>query len=420
MALGELKCPICGKLLTSNEYGHASDEIKKRIAEDYKKETEQDKREYEENFQKLIEKHQTEIHQERLIQEKLQASYYKQLENLSKSYDELCRQRQKDFDKSLEQTRGEYEEKLYTKDRQLYELQNNQDDFEAKALEEAKISVEDEIKREREKVREKELQLKRLEDEIDKLRMQLSQTPSELKGEVGELDLLVTLRNAFQQDHIDRTPRGTAGSDIIQKIRTLSGTVLETSIVYDNKNAAVVTQHDVKKARDYMEIHGTDYVIIVASNLPKRDVKNGLYGEKDGVLLVHPSIVVEVANQIRNMVIKISKLSAGKQDQETKQSRIYDYVKSREFCTQIEMIYTVHTLMSKLQDDEEKDHEKFWKKRRKLVDQLRKGHLDISSEIDAIIQWQSETKEKTTVQVMKIEDVSNGNGKGEDYSLNNY
>ena len=68
--------------------------------------------------------------------------------------------------------------------------------------------------------------------------------------------------------------------------------------VYDNKQAESVTPSAIIKAKKYQEIHGTRYVIIVSSMLPKRDVKSGLLGDRDSIYLVHPLIVVPFAKYL--------------------------------------------------------------------------------------------------------------------------
>jgi hypothetical protein len=67
-------------------------------------------------------------------------------------------------------------------------------------------------------------------------------------------------------------------------------------------------------------------------------------------LLVHPDIVVAVAWIIRKAIIEISKEATSKQDLETKQSKIYDYVRGREFNSQIESICEAHKRLFDLQD----------------------------------------------------------------------
>ena len=67
----------------------------------------------------------------------------------------------------------------------------------------------------------------------------MAQTQSELKGEVGELNLFDTLKNAFEQDFVERSQRGSAYGDVIQRIKMPSGVILENTIVYDNKESRI-------------------------------------------------------------------------------------------------------------------------------------------------------------------------------------
>jgi hypothetical protein len=97
----------------------------------------------------------------------------------------------------------------------------------------------------------------------------------------------------------------------------------------------------ILKKQKNKDVHATDYVIIVSSNLPKKEIKNGLYGEKEGFLLCHPCIVVKVAKQIRRAVIEISKQSESKKDREAKESKLYDYIRSQEFASTVEKIHNV-------------------------------------------------------------------------------
>jgi hypothetical protein len=185
--------------------------------------------------------------------------------------------------------------------------------------------------------------------------------------------------------------------DIVQKIRTQSAS-LETPIVYDNKQAESVTAKDIEKAKKYKEVHGTEYVIIVSSNLPKKDVKNGLFGEKEGVLLCHPCIVVDIAKQIRRAIIEVSKQSESKKDRESKESKLYDYIRSAEFASTVEKLHDVYQKSADLQDNEERAHARLWKERKKLQSQINDVYSGICTGVDCIIQ------EKLPMQDLAIED----------------
>ncbi len=111
-----------------------------------------------------------------------------------------------------------------------------------------------------------------------------------------------------------------------------------------------------------------------------------MYGTRDGILLVHPSIVTEVARQIRTGIIEVSKLSISKDDQKSKQAKLYQYVMSAEFSMILEDVSGIDEKLYSLQTKEEKDHSTLWKTRKDLYDQLVKTHNDFASGIESIIQ----------------------------------
>lgn len=133
-------------------------------------------------------------------------------------------------------------------------------------------------------------------------------------------------------------------------------------------------QTGLEKAKKDKETLGTDYFILVSRNLPKKSLrdKDGLYG--DGILLASPDIIVAIAGIIRKAIIEISKNSVSKQDRETKQTKLYDYARSRDFYRQVESICIASEKMSKLQDDEEKSHNTLWNKREALQKILDNNH----------------------------------------------
>lgn len=46
----DLNCPVCGKVLTSDEYKHAIEEISLKVGEDYQEQFKRERSEYEEQI----------------------------------------------------------------------------------------------------------------------------------------------------------------------------------------------------------------------------------------------------------------------------------------------------------------------------------------------------------------------------------
>jgi hypothetical protein len=208
-----------------------------------------------------------------------------------------------------------------------------------------------------------------------------------LKGEVGEISLEEMLQVFSKKGDIItlKKRRGENTAEIIHQIMGPNRQLLDTVIVYDNKNTQRIVANDVLKSKSYKEIHNTDYSVIVSRNIPKEYSANGKYAEKDGVIIINPELLEPVVGNIRRGLIEISRMSNNKQEMLTKQSKLYGYVTGQEFRRQLEALYSVHTRLTTLRDDEEKKHKTWWKKRTEVYEELKERYTNISSGLDAIL-----------------------------------
>ena len=346
----------------------------------------------EQHEERLLESHQNHKDQLSKVRNEVEESYELQSKELKKNYDTLTKQSQKlaeenqkqfeDLQKRLEIS---HQKELDDKSKEITRLEKQQKEYKKAAIEKAAASFEAKERELELQLSEKDIQIGRFSNEVESLKKQLTQSQSELKGEVGELDLLARLNEAFPNDHFRRQKRGTSSGDVIHQIRE-NGKSFDIQIVYDNKAAKTVTKNDIEKAKKYQKIHGTNYIIIVSANLPKTKVPNGLFGTQDGILLVHPSLVTEVTKQIRTAIIEISKLRLSSKDQKSKQTQLYEYIMSSEFSRIAEEFSTVYEKLYKLQTKEEKDHQTLWKSRNHEIDKLVKLSNDMGSGIESITQ----------------------------------
>jgi len=225
-----------------------------------------------------------------------------------------------------------HKKELQQKEKEIKQLESDRKKFHQQGYEKATIDFERKISKKDKEILESEIQIKRLKNKVDELDNQITKTQSELKGEIGELKLYETLTNAFPNDHFKRQTRGQQTGDLFQTIRTKTGK-LDTQIIYDNKEDTGITNKDIEKAKKYQQIHNTKYVLIVSSKIPKTYAPNGIYGKKEGVLMVNPKIIIEVATRCREFIIEISRISEGRKDREAKEAKLFDYVLSQEFTS---------------------------------------------------------------------------------------
>jgi DNA repair exonuclease SbcCD ATPase subunit len=260
----ESKCPLCGKLLTNEEYVNVKNELKNQVSEEHKKE-----------IQQLHEVHREEII---LLQKDLQGWYSKQIEDLKKTHEEDITKMKEYLKSEQERCMNIYRQEASSKENQLNELRKQIQKSKIEAKAKADTSARAEIDELRREVSERDIQLRRFGNEIEELKKQVIKTQPELKGEAGEANLLAILRNEFRQDLFTPQTRGISGADIIQQIRTPSGDLLKITIGYDNKEADDVNKSDIEKTKRDRDDLMIGYMIIVSRSFPKKEVKNGFLG----------------------------------------------------------------------------------------------------------------------------------------------
>jgi hypothetical protein len=395
--ISEFKCPLCSKTLANQEYETAISQLEEKLQENFDEKNSNQKEKFEseisslkKDYEKTIqESHKTHQLQLEQMQQDIEKSYKTQTELMEKNYDNILKQNEKQFTDLEKQLKSGHKKEITEKGKEIALLLKEQEKFKKSAIEQASATFAHKEREMYSTIQERDVQISRFAGEIESLKKQLQQSQSELKGEAGELDLYSSLTDAFSNDLFRRQKRGQSSGDVIQQIR-VGGKFLDIPIVYDNKNAITVTKKDIEKAKKYQKIHGTNYVIIVSANLPKTSVPNGLYGTREGILLVHPSIVTEVARQIRSAIIDVSKLSLSKEDQKSKQAKLYQFVMSSDFAMVVENIAEQNEKLFLLQAKEEKDHNTLWKTRRGIYDQLVKSFNDVTSGIESITQTELE------------------------------
>jgi hypothetical protein len=410
--LPEYNCPLCQSPLESENYHQAIADLKKKVSETFGEENKKAKQEFDKKLEQLTKSRKEEIaeleekigqadeaHKSAIlelksslelknltIQKEKEEFYKQQLAEFKKIYADQNKEIQDNFKEIEEQIKAQCKKYLTEKDRQLSEIKKEQKRLEDLAFDKGKANADLELTQLKTDVKERDLQIERFRRDTDELKKQLEQKQSELGGEVGERDLYYDLTQAFPNDSFSRQVRGKSMGDIVQKIRTATNVSLDTPIVFDNKQAESVTAKDIEKAKKYKEVHGTDYVIIVSRNLPKKDIKNGFFGEKEGILLCHPCILPDVVRQIRRAIIEISKQSGSRKDRESKESKLYDYIRSSDFSSTVEKLHDIYQKAADLQDHEEKAHEGLWKQRKKLQSDINNVYSEITTGVDCIIQ----------------------------------
>jgi len=416
------KCPLCDRLLEMKEYHLALNKLEKQVESRYKKEDEIRKKQLDEKIKSLNEQYESDknkvhefytkqISENKLDSEKKQTESEKRikiqydslLKNLEKQSKDLEKRLKKQYDDGITQTKKQFKQsekdylsshkrQLKEKELAIKELEISKKRNKLDAYEKAKSDFNVQLNKKENEIKEQEKIIQRANEKAEELQTRLSKTQSELKGEIGEENLMESLQCAFPNDRFLRQTRGTSSADIYQTV-VLKEKKLDIKIAYDNKENTKVKSSDIEKAKKYANENNIKYVIIVSTDIPKSYAPNGIYGLKDGILIVNPRILVEVATRCRDNIIEISRIKKGSKDRDTKESKLFDYMISSEFSSLIKTVYETNEKMRKLQDKEVRLHQTLWKDRSKLRNELIRAYMDIESSVESITQKETVSKE---------------------------
>jgi len=250
-----------------------------------------------------------------------------------------------------------------------------------------------------------ESQNKQLADQVDKQQKIIESKSSELRGTAGEGSLLDNLHNAFPKDELAPKIVGVAMADVIQTV-VENGEKIAPPIVWDRKTSDKVTPSDICKAKIYRTTHNTDYSIIVTENgITRKDSNNTSFGEREGIFLLHPTAVIEIARLFRSFIIDKAKQTSSNKDRTSKQAKLYEYLKSSEYARTIETTRNAKMKLDDLQRKEEEYHKTTWNNRKNLIDEWRIIGEKNQQKINDIMQDQTSEDSK-----------DDSNKKEEDYS----
>jgi hypothetical protein len=349
----QFKCPSCGHLLGEQEFKHACEVSNTLVNEMLEQKEKELKIEHERRLQQQQENNDND--KEREVSERVS--------KIRKEEDAI------------------YKQVLIEKDRQI----------EAAKLQ-STINRQEEIRQaltEKEREREQEktmykLHIQRLEKDnteltdktkqltgkIEEQRKTIENIPPELRGTGGEIDLFNDLHNAFPKDDLVPKKVGVEMADVIQTVVIEKGEKLAPPIVWDRKTGDKVTSVDINKAKKYKTTHNTDFSIIVTEKgITKKDSNNTLIGMREGIYLVHPTIVVEIGKLLRTFIIEMARQTSSNKGRTSKQAKLYDYLSGSGYARTLKMMRDAKSNLDDLQRKEEDYHKTTWNTRKKSIDE---------------------------------------------------
>jgi hypothetical protein len=213
------------------------------------------------------------------------------------------------------------------------------------------------------RIAQKDKQLADLEKQLQDAQRKVQQGSQQLQGEVLELELEGTLKSSFPFDDISEVPKGVRGADIIQTVHTRGGQNCGT-IIWELKNTKVWSAGWVQKLKEDQRQLKANVAIIVSTVLPE-SIKS--FGVVDGVWVVSFELAVNLADIMRQQLIKIAQVQQAQQGKATKAEIVYDYLVSNEFRQRIEVLVEYFGQKKEELDREKRYFLKKWEKEEKEI-----------------------------------------------------
>lgn len=217
---------------------------------------------------------------------------------------------------------------------------------------------------------EKDKKISDMQKLVEDLKRTSQQNSMQTQGEVGEIDLLVTLIKLFPTDEISDVKKGELGGDVRQIVKTQRGTDCGM-MLWERKRTKSWDEKWVSKLKEDMQRDKAHIGVIVTDVLPK-DFKKEI-GERNGVWVTSANFVEPLATLLRKNLYDIAKGRAIALNKQSKAEELYDFITGRDFISQVERMVDIYLEMRMQITKERVSSEKLWKQREMQVDGLLKG-----------------------------------------------
>ncbi len=356
-------CPLCGGKISrekikefESKFKAQESKIEKQIGKRYKDKIKEEK----EKAKELL---------------KQQKEMFEDFKETLKEQQEKERERMEDdFEKLLKEKTKIKNDEIKSMKEKLQELEDEREDIEEKIAEEKDKEI---SKLKQKHFDEKE---KLIEDFQKQIRQIESKTPTELglDGQAGVIDIL---NRTFKYDDIKETKRGRRGSDILHRIYYNNEPA--GLMVYEVKNVSNWDNKFIKQVKEQKTRHSANYALLVSNVLPS---KERIICERDGVLVVHPTKVDIVAQQIRNFLVEIHKAKLSEEEVDEKIKEIQKYLVSPDYKNALVELIRSIKVWHDLRYTEKCTHERHWAEEEKLNNLIQEKTAKIHAKIASIIE----------------------------------
>jgi hypothetical protein len=231
------------------------------------------------------------------------------------------------------------------------------------------------------KLKEKDLELERINTQLKDLQRRTQQGSMELQGEALEAYLKELLTTACPDDTISDVLKGQSGADFIHEVVNRSGQRCG-KIVWETKNTKSWNNDWLHKVKENAARANAAIKVIVSVALP-REIKT--FDLIEDVWVTTLEAAPALARALRENLLYAATLERAMQGREGKMEQVYAYLISNTFHDRVKRMTETWTLLKKQIDAEETAMKKQWKERRKQLETITDVTTEMYTDISCII-----------------------------------
>ncbi|HMS22369.1 MAG TPA: DUF2130 domain-containing protein [Candidatus Levybacteria bacterium] len=337
--------------------------------------TEALKHEFQEDFEKDIEKAKTET--EEKVRKKLQSEQELMLKDSENEKSELREQNKKLQENLLELNKSIRDLKTRDEERELEMEKKLASDTEKIKFEATKKAEEEQ----RLKILEKDKQLSDTLKELEDARRKLQQGSQQTQGEAFELEFEEKLKHEFPNDTISEVAKGTRGGDIIQEVTDRNGNICG-KILWELKNTKAWSEPWIDKLKSDQRSITAEYAVLISEAVPS-NVESAKFHK--GVWIVKHAFVMGLAYSLRLSLVQIAMAKRANEGKQEKMDILYTYLSGTEFKHRVEAIIEAFTNMQTEIEKEKRYFANKWSRDEKNIRQVIDNTFGMQGDLKGIM-----------------------------------
>lgn len=215
------------------------------------------------------------------------------------------------------------------------------------------------------------------------LRRKLDQGSQQLQGEVLELEVERSLATTFFHDLIEEVKKGVRGADVIQTVRTPTGTAAG-KIIWEAKRAENWSDKWVQKLKDDQQEAKADLAVLVTTSMPKG--VDAPFTRVGDVWVITPQVLRPMAETLRVILLETHKLRQANTGKAEKMELLYGYLTSPTFAQRVRTMLDSFRTMQQDLDAERRAMTKLWARRQTQIDRVTNSMSTVVGELQGLAQ----------------------------------